>query len=84
MDIQGEILSAIDIMVKKYIETQIPSLKSGVVTSVSGNKCNVLINGANYVLTNSTNCIVRNGTPVWVFVPNGSVNMNNAFVLGIK
>lgn len=78
MDINNEILDAIEIMVDKKIKEHMTHIYSGVCVSTSGNTCVMTINGKNntvqwYGSTPTVGNIYR------VFVPNG--NMSTAFII---
>lgn len=78
MDINNEILDAIEIIVDKKIRENTTQIHSGVCVSASGNTCVMTINGKNntvqwYGSTPTIGAIYR------VFVPNG--NMSMAFII---
>lgn len=78
MDINNEILDAIEIIVDKKIRENTTHIYSGVCNSVSGNHCVVTINGKNntvqwYGSTPTVGAVYR------VFVPSG--NMSTAFII---
>lgn len=78
MDINNEILDAIEIIVDKKIRENMTQIYQGVCTGTSGNNCIVTINGKNNTVQwyGSTPTV---GTVYRVFVPNG--NMSTAFII---
>lgn len=78
MDINNEILDAIEIIVDKKIREHMTYIYSGVCVSTNGNTCVMTINGKNntvqwYGSTPTVGAVYR------VFVPNG--NMSAAFII---
>lgn len=83
MDIQGEIIKTIDIMIAKRLEkSQISTDVASVVQEISGTKYKVTINGTKSWVKCGTNLSLNIGTPVWVHIPNG--NINDAFILAYR
>ena len=83
MDIQGEIIKAIDVIVAKRLEkTQISTDVASVVQEVSGNKYKVTINGVKSWVKCGTDLTLNVGTAVWVHVPNG--NINDSFIIAYR
>lgn len=78
MDVNTEILDAIEILVDKKIREHTTQIHSGVCISVDDGLCVVAVNGKNnkvqwYGSTPTVNAVYR------VFVPN--VNMSAAFII---
>lgn len=78
MDINNEILDAIEIIVDKKIKEHMTHIYSGVCVSTNGNTCVMTINGKNntvqwYGSTPTVGAVYR------VFVPSG--NMSAAFII---
>lgn len=78
MDVNNEILDAIEIIVDKKIKENMTQIYQGVCTGISDNNCVVTINGKNnivqwYGATPTIGAVYR------VFVP--SNNMSTAFII---
>lgn len=83
MDIQSEIIKAIDIMIVKRLENlKISTDVASVVQDIKGNKYKVAINGNEIWVKCGTNISVSKGSLVWIHIPNG--NIKDAFILAIK
>lgn len=83
MDIQKEIINAIDVMIKKSLEKYRTSQDiASVVQEISGSKYKVLINGNTFWIPCGTNLTLSVGKPVWVHIPNGDTK--KAFILAYR
>ena len=77
MDIQNEIIQAIDILIKKRLpvaQVDIPT----VILGTQGDKYKVNIDGADYYVKDGIGLNPTAGTKVWVHLPNGK--MNQAYI----
>ena len=82
MNIQEEILNAIDVMVQKGIEKSNPeTTRRGVVTGIKDGKYQVSIDGTEVNVYDSVGCNPKIGDGVFVQTPNGS--LINAFITGL-
>ena len=82
MNIQEEILNAIDVMVQKGIEKSNPeTTRRGVVTGMENGKYQVSIDGTEVSVYDSVGCNPKIGDGVFVQTPNGS--LINAFITGL-
>lgn len=78
MNIQEEIIKAINVIVEKNIEKyQLLDVPS-VVTGVKNGKYKVTINGAEYYVKDGVNINPAIGTLVWIHIPNGDIK--NAYI----
>ena len=73
MDIQNEIIQAIDILIQKRIPTTRMDIPT-VVTRVEGDTYRVNIDGGDYSVKDGINLNPSVGTKVWVHLPNGKIN----------
>lgn len=71
MDVQGELLNTIQLLVNKAVANLQNNDVVGVVTSVSGNTYTVKINGVEYSMKDGVGCKPTVGSVVWCRVPNG-------------
>lgn len=78
MDVNSEILDAIEIIVDERIRENTTQIYPGVCVSISGNTCVMTINGKNNTVQwyGSTPIV---GNVYRIFVPNG--NMSTAFII---
>lgn len=83
MNIQNEILKAIEIIIDKKLEKYaIVSDVQSIVTDVKNDKYKVFINGSEYwVKCGFDTTSINIGTPVWVHLPNGNQNFKSAFII---
>ena len=78
--VQKEILDAIDIMVRKRLEKNVPQILFGIVTEVLGdNKCSVTVNTVKYQLRYYGDIQPTLNKKYPVFVPTSG--MSQAFIL---
>lgn len=73
MDIQNEIIQAIDILIKKRLPVTRMDIPT-VVLGVQGDKYKVNIDGADYNVKDGIGLNPTVGTKVWVHLPNGKIN----------
>lgn len=79
MDLQEELLKAIEIIVdRKIINSSPVQTVTSIVKDKRDGKYYVAINGADYWVTNGTNITFNIGSAVWVHVPG---DLNNAFII---
>jgi hypothetical protein len=79
MDIQEELLKAIEIIVDRKIDNSSPvQTVTSVVKDKRDGKFLVAINGGDYWVNNGTNMTFNVGSLVWVHVPG---DLNNAFII---
>ena len=75
MDIKGEILKSIEIMVQKAIEKNQTLDIASVVTDIKNNKYKVIINGSEYWVKDGVGINPSIGMPVWLRVPSGNYSL---------
>ena len=73
MDIQNEIIQAIEIMVAKRVSSTPMDIPT-VVIGVDRDYYKVNIDGAEYSVKDGINLNPTVGTKVWVHLPNGKIN----------
>ena len=73
MDIQNEIIQAIDILIRKRIPSAPMDIPT-VVLGVDGDTYKVNIDGHDYNVKDGVNINPTIGTKVWVHLPNGKIN----------
>lgn len=73
MDIQNEIIQAIDILIQKRLPTTRMDIPT-VVLGVEGDKYRVNIDGIDYNVKDGVNINPTIGTKVWLHCPNGKIN----------
>ena len=79
MDIQEEIIKAIELIVERKITNSSPvQTVASIVKEVKEDKYLVAINGADYWVKNGTDITLTMGIPVWVHIPG---DLNNAFII---
>ncbi len=84
MNIQQEIINAIDVMIEKRLaKLNLGTDVATVVTEVRDKKYKVLINGQNTWVTDGINCSPSVGTGVWVRIPSGKT-VTSAFIEGLR
>lgn len=74
MDIQNEIIQAIDILIKKRLPTTQMDIPT-VVLGIEGDTYLVKIDGGDYYVKDGINLNPTVGTKVWLHLPNGKLNM---------
>lgn len=84
MDIKSTLLETIQLMIDKSLERSQPKLVLGMVRGIVGDVYSVMINGQQYQLRDGVGCSPTVGGSVWVMCPNGSKNMNDAFIISAK
>lgn len=84
MNIQQEIINAIDVMIQKRLDKlNLGTDVATVVTEVRDNRYKVLINGQDLWVTDAIGCSPSVGTGVWVRIPSGK-NLTSAFIEGLR
>jgi len=73
MDIQNEIIQAIDILIKKRLPVTRVDIPT-VILGVQGDKYKVNIDGVDYNVKDGIGLNPTVGTKVWVHLPNGKIN----------
>lgn len=73
MDIQQEIIQAIDILIQKRVSSTPMDIPT-VVLGVDGDTYKVNIDGVDYNVKDGINLNPTIGTKVWVHLPNGKIN----------
>jgi hypothetical protein len=77
--IQDEIFKSIEALVKEKLDSyKISRDIASVVTSKSGSKYHVLIDGGDYIVKDGVGVSPSVGTAVWVRIPNG--NYTDAYI----
>lgn len=85
MDIQDEIISAMNTLIQKSLEKQnMCTTLPSVVHDISGNKYKVKISGSDFWVKSGTNITLKIGTPVWVHLPDGLNYPQKAFIMGYR
>ena len=74
MDIQNEIIQAIDILIQKRLPTTRMDIPT-VVLGVEGDKYKVKIDGIDYNVKDGIGLSPTVGTKVWVHLPNGKIDL---------
>lgn len=79
MDIQEQLLKAIEIIVdRKIVKSSPVQTVPSIVKDKREGKYYVAINGADYWVTNGTDMTFNVGSSVWVHIPS---DLNNAFII---
>ena len=73
MDIQSEIIKAIEVMIQKKVSPALMDIPT-VVIGVEGDTYKVNIDGIDYNVKDGVNISPTVGTKVWVHLPNGKIN----------
>lgn len=73
MDIQNEIIQAIDILIQKRVSSTPMDIPT-VVLGVDGDTYKVNIDGIEYSVKDGINLNPTVGTKVWLHCPNGKIN----------
>lgn len=73
MDIQNEIIQAIEILIKKNLPPSRLDIPT-VVLGIEGDTYLVQIDSGNYYVKDGINLNPTIGTKVWVHLPNGKIN----------
>ncbi len=73
MNIQNEIIQAIEILIQKNLPPSRLDIPT-VVLGIEGDKYLVQIDGSNYQIKDGINLNPTVGTKVWVHLPNGKIN----------
>lgn len=73
MDIQNEIIQAIDILIQKRVSSAPMDIPT-VVLGVNGDTYKIIIDGIEYNVRDGVNINPTVGTKVWVHCPNGKIN----------
>lgn len=73
MDIQSEIIQAIEVLIKKNLPPSRLDIPT-VVLGIEGDTYLVQIDGGQYYVKDGINLNPTIGTKVWVHLPNGKIN----------
>jgi len=73
MDIQNEIIQAIEILIKKNLPPSRLDIPT-VIIGIEGDKYLVQIDAGQYYVRDGINLNPTIGTKVWVHLPNGNIN----------